>query len=187
MSIELENIFSQVPAQMKKDNSIPDGAKILFGDIAYICKNEKRFRLSDSKIAEAYGISERTAKYWIKKLEDAGYITKSRERNPETGLMERVIVAADIELYAKQAEREQEKAKKMQKLAELYAKICNDNIDILSIKDIDNMINTLNSLNKIHNQKTIVKHNFKNNFEQRQYSSDFDQMLLAKMSGGGSG
>lgn len=185
--IDLANTFSQVPAQLKKDRRISGDAKILYADIAYICKFEGACYATDKKFAEVYGVSERTIVYWLKSLENAGYITRSNEVNSETGRKERKIVAASLELYEKQSEREQELRDTPQDVADSTAKNCGPFIDTINNINTSDSSNSIYSYEKIHEQKSNVKRNFRNNYQQRQYSSDFDQLLLAKMCGGGSG
>src|ERR1700744_4639674 len=63
------------------DHSISMGAKVLFTDIANLCKNRgKCCTASNPYFAKRYNVGIDTIKVWVKQLKDATYITSTGRR-----------------------------------------------------------------------------------------------------------
>lgn len=66
--------YAIIPADVRYDNNLTQGAKLLYGEITALC-NEKGFCwATNSYFSQLYNVSERTIKRWIKDLIDNKYI-----------------------------------------------------------------------------------------------------------------
>lgn len=64
-----------IPAPVRSAD-IPDGAKLMFGDIAALCKKEGYCYASNQFLADRAGVSKRTAENYVAALEGAGFIKR---------------------------------------------------------------------------------------------------------------
>lgn len=64
-----------IPSRVLHDNSIDPGARIIYGEIAYLCGKNNFCWFDYDLFSKLYGASKRTLAKWIKALVDAKYIT----------------------------------------------------------------------------------------------------------------
>lgn len=192
-NIDLNVTFTQTPASMKKDRRICGDAKLLYGDIAYLCREEGGCWASTKHLASVYGVSTRTIENWLTQLERYGYITRTMSENPYTGRTERLIIAADIELLQKQSERNQpsntctDLRNDSQQDAEPSATSCGaySNTNNSSNNNSFN-ISYIKNIRKIQDSGGNVKSKFKN-YDQREYTENFYTEMLEQMCRGDTG
>ena len=97
--MEKSGYYAVIPAPVRYDETIPDGAKLLFGEISALC-NEKGFCwASNAYFAELYKKSADTISRWVSCLEKAGYIICEVEKN--AGNARKIYIASDGTLSAK--------------------------------------------------------------------------------------
>jgi hypothetical protein len=65
----------QIPFYVLHDNSISPNARLIYGEIVYLCGKDNCCLFDDSLFSELYGVSKRTLDTWIKTLIDSKYIT----------------------------------------------------------------------------------------------------------------
>ena len=69
-----KSYYAVIPADVRYSKDIPNGAKLLYGEISALC-NEKGFCWASNVYFERmYGVSRRTVQNWINSLSDAGFI-----------------------------------------------------------------------------------------------------------------
>ncbi|MDR1177248.1 MAG: helix-turn-helix domain-containing protein, partial [Spirochaetaceae bacterium] len=66
-------------ASVRYDSSLPQGAKILYGEISARTNQRGYCWTSNARFVTLYGVSERTINYWIAALHNAGHIVISYE------------------------------------------------------------------------------------------------------------
>lgn len=76
--------YAVIPASVRYDDSIPANAKLLYGEISALIGEEGFCYASNSYFAELYKVSERTITGLVSKLQKAGHIFLSIERD-DTG------------------------------------------------------------------------------------------------------
>jgi len=76
--------YAVIPASVRYDDSIPANAKLLYGEISALIGEEGFCYASNSYFAELYKVSERTVTGLVSKLQKAGHICISIERD-DTG------------------------------------------------------------------------------------------------------
>ena len=83
--------YAVIPADVRYDEKLSSGAKILYGEITALC-NEKGFCwASNSYFAELYSVRSKTVSRWVKSLTKAGYISAEVER--EKGNQRRIYLS----------------------------------------------------------------------------------------------
>ncbi len=180
---DLSKYYVEVPAKIRLDTTISDGAKLLWADLALICKWYKACWYPDEYFAKYYGVRRETISRRIKELEKAGYITRSISMHPETMIKSRKIIVADVKFYEGESEHKHESHTTVTEESHM----CDENVT--RNYSYSNNLNTVNinkykELDKIQHQQKNVKNKF-NNFNQRNYSNDFYAALEKKMSGSG--
>lgn len=131
--------YAIIPANVRYDESLTDGAKLLYGEITALTNEKGYCWASNSYFAELYGVSKVTISNWIRQLREKGYI--------------------DSEIKYKEGTKEIDKR---------YIKILNDPIKEnfnTSIKenfkenntDINNTSN-IYSIFEFWNEQNIIKH-----------------------------
>lgn len=68
------NYYAIIPANVRYSKEIPDGAKLLYGEITALCNQHGYCWASNSYFAELYRASERTITRWISDLARGGFI-----------------------------------------------------------------------------------------------------------------
>ena len=64
----------ELPASIWQSPHLSASVKILYGEIAYLCKSEGHCPLSYAYFAERYYFTHKTVKAWIAQLEEAGLV-----------------------------------------------------------------------------------------------------------------
>jgi rubredoxin len=67
--------FAVIPATVRYDKSLPQGAKLLYGEITALTKKNGYCWARNEWFADLYDTSERTIIEWICRLRDAGHIS----------------------------------------------------------------------------------------------------------------
>lgn len=78
-----KSYWSVTPANVRYCKNIPDGAKLLYGEITALCNERGYCWASNDYFAELYGKDSRTMQRWIKALESERFIyceVKGKER-----------------------------------------------------------------------------------------------------------
>ena len=74
--------FAVIPATVRYDRTLPQGAKLLYGEIAALCNKKGYCWARNAYFAQLYETSERTVIGWIQRLRDAGHVSVSFEFFP---------------------------------------------------------------------------------------------------------
>jgi hypothetical protein len=69
--------YAVIPASVRYDKNIPQGAKLLYGEISSLCNKEGYCWAGNEYFANLYQTNEKTIRNWIGALRDAGHITVS--------------------------------------------------------------------------------------------------------------
>jgi len=67
--------FAVIPASVRYDKNVPQGAKLLFGEISALCNKEGYCWAGNAYFAELYQTNEKTIRNWIGALRDSGHIS----------------------------------------------------------------------------------------------------------------
>lgn len=68
------NYYAVIPAEIRYNNNLTHGAKLLYGEITALCNQKGFCWASNEYFASLYQTSDRTIKNWLKSLSDNGYI-----------------------------------------------------------------------------------------------------------------
>lgn len=69
-----KSYYAIIPASVRYDKLIPNGAKLLYGEITSLC-NEKGYCWANNQyFSELYDISDRTIRRWLNALQEQFYI-----------------------------------------------------------------------------------------------------------------
>jgi len=66
--------YAIIPASVRYKRELPDGAKLLYGEITACCDARGCSDQENEYFEKLYGKSERTIQRWVKALEKAGHI-----------------------------------------------------------------------------------------------------------------
>jgi len=66
--------YAIIPANVRYDSTLIDGAKLLYGEITALCNQEGYCWASNLYFSELYGVSKVTISKWINQLKEKGYI-----------------------------------------------------------------------------------------------------------------
>lgn len=66
--------YAIIPANVRYDENLTDGAKLLYGEITALTNEKGYCWASNSYFAELYGVSKVTISNWIRQLKKGGYI-----------------------------------------------------------------------------------------------------------------
>jgi len=69
--------YAVIPASVRYDKNIPQGAKLLYGEISSLCNKEGYCWAGNEYFVNLYQTTEKTIRNWIGALRDAGHITVS--------------------------------------------------------------------------------------------------------------
>ena len=64
----------EIPATVWQSPHLSASVKLLYGEIAYLCREEGYYPLSYAYFAERYFVTRKTVKAWIAQLEEARLI-----------------------------------------------------------------------------------------------------------------
>lgn len=70
------SFYAVIPANVRYDKSLTDGAKLLFGEITALCSDKGYCWATNSYFAGLYGVSNTTISTWVSRLEKAGHIKR---------------------------------------------------------------------------------------------------------------
>ena len=70
-----KSYYAIIPANVRYDKRLTDGAKLLYGEITALCNQEGYCWASNSYFAELYKVSNVTISKWVNQLARKGYIT----------------------------------------------------------------------------------------------------------------
>tara|TARA_Y100000401_G_C8245333_1_gene185227 strand:+ start:48 stop:305 length:258 start_codon:yes stop_codon:yes gene_type:complete len=66
--------FIIIPTVVRADKNLPDGAKLLYGDLKALTKQQGYCFATNKHLADLFGKTEITISNWISKLKKGGYI-----------------------------------------------------------------------------------------------------------------
>lgn len=72
---ENPNYYATIPANVRYDKSLPDGAKLLYGEITALSNKEGFCWATNEYFSKLYETSDRTISRWVSALSDAGHIS----------------------------------------------------------------------------------------------------------------
>ena len=85
MSERLPGYYAVIPADVRYDDQIPANAKLLYGEIAALISAEGYCYAGNEYFGQVYGLSERTVRALIGKLQSAGYVQVELEKDKQSG------------------------------------------------------------------------------------------------------
>lgn len=88
---DITGLFITMPTVLAQDETLPDGAKILYGFIASLAQTNGYCYATNNYLAESAHISDKTVQSHLKKLKDAGYIDVEIIRTEKGEVKERQI------------------------------------------------------------------------------------------------
>lgn len=68
------NFYAIIPADVRYNKSLTQGAKLLYGEITALCNQKGFCWASNLYFAQLYDVNERSIQRWINSLKDNGYI-----------------------------------------------------------------------------------------------------------------
>ena len=71
-----KNYYAIIPANVRYDKDLTDGAKLLYGEITALCNERGYCWAGDSYFSELYGVSRSTIQRWFSQLEIKNYIRR---------------------------------------------------------------------------------------------------------------
>jgi len=72
--MEQSSYYAVIPAFVRYCKDVPDGAKLLYGEITALCNEQGYCWASNKYFSDLYGKSGDTISRWISKLAQAGFI-----------------------------------------------------------------------------------------------------------------
>lgn len=94
--MEQNSYYAIIPATVRYDKELPDGAKLLYGEITALCNQRGFCWARNQHFADLYGKSVSTIKRWISMLADKGYIIRNfRYKDGTKEIDERCISICD--------------------------------------------------------------------------------------------
>ena len=71
-----KSYYAIIPANVRYDPSLTDGAKLLYGEITALCNEKGYCWASDTYFMDLYKVSRSTIQRWFHQLESKGYIKR---------------------------------------------------------------------------------------------------------------
>ena len=71
-----KSYYAIIPANVRYDKELTDGAKLLYGEITALCNEKGYCWAGDSYFTDLYGVSRSTIQRWFNQLEKQGYINR---------------------------------------------------------------------------------------------------------------
>src|SRR5690625_3809559 len=87
-----KSYYAIIPANVRYDKNLTNGAKLLYGEITALCNQEGYCWASNSYFAKLYAVSNRTISKWISQLVNKGYITREVDYKEGTKEVERRLL-----------------------------------------------------------------------------------------------
>lgn len=78
--MERPNYYAVIPAEVRYAK-IPDGAKLLYGEVTALSSKEGYCWASNAHFAELYGVGANTISSWVNILKENGFVYVSLEKN----------------------------------------------------------------------------------------------------------
>lgn len=97
---EHPNYYAIIPADVRYCKELPNGAKLLYGEITALSNSKRRCNARNKYFAELYGVDVRTIKNWIRLLEEHGFIEKWAQSETASGCRELRIAGLSQETYS---------------------------------------------------------------------------------------
>lgn len=85
------NYYAIIPADVRYDENLIQGAKLLYGEITALCNEKGYCWASDNYFANLYGTTKKTIQTWLKSLENQGYVQREVERGGTNEIVHRYI------------------------------------------------------------------------------------------------
>src|SRR5699024_2171996 len=74
-----KSYYAIVPANVRYDKRLTNGAKLLYGEITALCNQEGYCWANNSYFSKLYEVSNTTISTWVSQLEKCGYIKRTIE------------------------------------------------------------------------------------------------------------
>lgn len=79
-----KSYYAIIPANVRYDKRLSANAKLLYGEITALCNEKGCCEVKSKYFADLYEVSKKSARNWIKQLEDYGYIVSESIGSQET-------------------------------------------------------------------------------------------------------
>lgn len=83
-----KSYYAIIPANVRYDENLIQGAKLLYGEITALCNEKGYCWATDSYFSSLYKVSKKTIQHWLKSLNDNGYISKDIKYKEGTNQIE---------------------------------------------------------------------------------------------------
>lgn len=98
---EHPNYYAIIPADVRYCKELPNGAKLLYGEITALSNAKRRCNARNKYFAELYGVDVGTIQNWIHLLEEHGFIEKWEQSETSSGCRElRIADCTRQQVYA---------------------------------------------------------------------------------------
>src|SRR5690625_4213127 len=71
-----KSYYAIIPANVRYDNNLTDGAKLLYGEITALCNEKGYCWATNDYFSKLYKKDKSTIARWVKQLEQSGHITR---------------------------------------------------------------------------------------------------------------
>lgn len=78
--MENKSYYAILPANIRYDKQLPQGAKLLYAEITALCNDKGYCWATNSYFSELYQVSNRTIQNWLKSLKDKRYIGETTKK-----------------------------------------------------------------------------------------------------------
>lgn len=99
---EHPNYYAIIPADVRYCKALPDGAKLLYGEITALSNSQRNCNARNKYFAELYGVDVRTIQNWIKMLTRMGFIEHLGQDRTKSGCRE-LRLSAEPQQYKQES------------------------------------------------------------------------------------
>lgn len=103
---ERPNYYAIIPADVRYCKALPDGAKLLYGEITALSNDKRNCNARNKYFAELYGVDVRTIQNWISMLTRMGFIEHMGQGRTESGCRELRIAGVPQQTYSQESYNE---------------------------------------------------------------------------------
>lgn len=100
---ERPSYYAIIPAEVRYCKALPDGAKLLYGEITALSNDKRNCNARNKYFAELYGVDVRTIQNWISMLVRMGFIEHMGQGRTKSGCRELRIAGVPQQTYSQES------------------------------------------------------------------------------------